>query len=175
MRSLPQHPIAPASYLNRQPERMVLEGYRNWIRGTVLRYTVPWTDAQLLDRDLLGDEDGAEAIIALAGFTKTLGQCAICPLSVLRSGCQHVCRDETLVMGLIAGMQNGDEDAIHLCMEALCCLSQFGPVAAVAGNYALTLKRVDQAMLRIPADFVRRVALRTTGWPRAVPTLMTIH
>lgn len=109
-----------ADYFDRPPEKLVLDGYRHWTRGTVLRSTEPWTEAQLLYRGLLGDEDGERAIIALARFVRALGQCASCPLRAFRSGSRFVCSDETLVMGLIAGIQNGDEPVVHFCLDRLC-------------------------------------------------------
>lgn len=144
-------------YFERPAEKLVLEGYRHWTRGTVMRSTDPWTQAQILYRRLLGDQDGEQAIVALAQFVKTLGQCAICPLRVFNSGSRFICRDETLVMGLIAGIQNCDEQTVTLCLEKLCCAKLCDQAAMAAGNYALTLKWMDKVMLPIPADIIERI------------------
>ena len=147
----PRHPIAPSPYLTRPAERLVLEGYRYWIHGTVLRSTVPWTHAQRLYRGLLGNADGEKAILALANFTRTLGQCAICPPNVCRAGSMHLCHDEALVMGLIAGFQNGDARTVNACMDALCRSSLFDRLGLAAGGLALTLKQMGQVLLPVPA------------------------
>ncbi len=121
----------------------------------------PWTQAQILYRVLLGDEAGERAIIALARSVSTLGQCAPCPLKVFDSGSRFICRDETLVMGLIAGIQNGDEPAVHFCLDTLCRRDLRDRAAMSAGAFALTLKALDYTMLRIPAYVVERIVARS--------------
>ncbi len=164
-----------AAYFDRPPERLVLEGYRHWTRGTVLRSTEPWTQAQLLYRGLLGDEDGETAIVALAHFVTTLGRCAICPLRVFNAGSCNICRDETLVMGLIAGIQNGDEPAIDLCLRKLCRRPLCDSAAMAAGTFALTLKFLGQTMLPIPAHVVARILDRARRAGDGGASRRTIH
>lgn len=161
--ALQSHTVA-SGYFERPAEKLVLEGYRCWTRGFILRSTEPWTQAQLLYHDLLGAEDATHAIVALAGFIKTLGQCAACPLRTFRSGSQFICRDETLVMGLIAGIQNCDETATLICLERLCCRMRRGDAASAAGDYALTLKAMRMVMMPIPAPVIEMVA----GRPQAI-------
>ncbi len=65
------HEAGQTAYFDRPPERLVLEGYRHWTRGTVLRSTEPWTQAQLLYRALLGNKvrrvSVVSAIVGLGG------------------------------------------------------------------------------------------------------------
>lgn len=89
-----------STYFDRPAEKLVLEGYRCWTRGFILRSTEPWTEAHHLYRYLLGEDDAVHGIVALAGFVKSLGSCAACPLRTCRSGSPFICRDETLVMVL---------------------------------------------------------------------------
>lgn len=171
----PPQMMDPSDYLARPAEKLVLEGCRYWIRGTVLQSIEPWTSAQFLYRQVLGDVDGAEAIVALARFTRSLGKSAIQPLSVFKAGCPYVCRDETLVLGLIAGFQNVDERAIHACIGSLCCPRQFDQVAMAAGVFALTLKHMDQVLMPIPARVIERIASRYETSPSGAPLSETIH
>lgn len=161
-------------YLGRPPERLVLQGYRHWTQGYVARSTEPWTEAQRLYRAMLGDADGAQAIIALAGFVKTLGACAACPLKTVQAGAPFICRDETLVMGLIAGIQNVDQPAVEFCLAKLCCRNTCDTVAMAAGLFAINLRSMDQVMTPIPvhalAEIVERTA-STDAEPVARPTL----
>lgn len=147
-------------YFERPPEKMVLQGFRFWTRGTVLRSTEPWTKAQLLYRGMLGDDEGERAIIALARFVSTLGQCATCPLKVFHSSSRFICRDETLVMGLIAGIQNCNELTVHFCLEKLCRRTLRDRTAMSAGAFALTLKALDHIMWPIPAHVVERIVAK---------------
>lgn len=165
----------PDSYFERPAEKLVLEGYRCWTRGYVMRSTEPWTDAQLLYRGMLGDANGEQAIIALAGFVKTLGQCAICPLRMFKSGSRFICRDETLVMGLIAGIQNGDQPAVEFSLKELCCPNLCEDVAMAAGVFALELKAMDKIMMPIPAHVLARIIERSQHEDEAPRTNRTIH
>jgi hypothetical protein len=163
------------AYFERPPEKLVLDGYRHLIRGAALSSSEHLTKAQLLYRRLLGDDDGEKAIMALAKFVRTLGQCAACPLNVFKPGSRHICRDESLVMALIAGIQNGDEQTIHYCLEKLCRPDRRDPAAMTAGAFALTLKSMDCTMLPIPAHVVERIMSRPQA--KALDALVsgTIH
>lgn len=164
-----------SDYFDRPPEKLVLDGYRHWTSGTVLRSTEPWTEAQRLYRGLLGDKDGERAIVALARFVRTLGQCATCPLRVFNAGSRFICRDETLVMGLIAGIQNSDEECVLLCLENLCRRGLIDQAAVAAGDFALTLKAMDQTMLPVPARVVARLLERQQRRAADDATYGTIH
>lgn len=163
------------AYFERPPEKLVLQGFRFWTRGTVLASTKPWTEAQLLYRGLLGDEDGEHAIIALARFVRILGQCAFCPLKVFHSDARFICRDEILVMALIAGIQNVDEPAVHLCLEKLCHPDRRDTSVMAAGGFALTLKALDYTMLPIPAHVVERIMSRLQTTALDTPVHRTVH
>lgn len=172
-RSLHCNPGASA-YFDRPAEKLVLEGYRCWTRGFVLRSTEPWTEAEHLYRHLLGDNDARHAVVALAGFVKTLGRCAACPLRMFHSGSPFICRDETLVMGLVSGIQNCDEAATTFCLELLCCRKRCGEAAQAAGDFALTLKALHMVMMPIPTPVLQSIAGRHHthhAEPQAAPTI----
>lgn len=76
---------------------------------------------------------------------------------------------------MIVGFKNVEEGRVHVCMEALSCPSLSGRVAAAAGRFALTLKRMDQVLLAIPAGVMRRIATRTGTGPLAAHISATIH
>ena len=164
-----------SAYFELPAEKLVLEGYRCWTRGFFMRSTEPWTEAQLLYRSLLGDDDAFQAIVALAGFIKTLGQCAACPLRMFHSGAPQICRDETLVMGLISGIQNCDEAATTFCLERLCCLKRRSEAGLAAGDFALTLKAMRMVMRPIPAPVLVSVVDRPPGHPAEARFSRTLH
>lgn len=149
------------AYFERPPEKLVLDGYRHLIRGAALSSADHLTKAQLLYRGVLGDADGEKAIMALATFVRTLDQCAACPLNVYRPGSHRICRDETLVMAMIAGIQNADEPTVTFCLEKLCCRDLRDRAILAAGAFALTLKYMDQVMLPIPVHVVERILARS--------------
>ncbi len=165
--------VSRADYFERPAEKLVLEGYRCWTRGYAARSTEPWTEAQLLYRGILGDENGEQAIIALAGFVRTLGCCASCPLRMYRSGSPVVCRDETLVMGMIAAIQNGDQPTLDFCLERLCNRDSRDEVAMVAGVFALKLRAMGQMLRPIPRHVLASIVTRSERVPPNVN--QTIH
>lgn len=150
-----------ARYLARPPERLVLEGYRHWTLGYVTGSPSPWQGARTLYRELLSKDDVQPAITALADFVATLGLCASCPLKMFACGSRHLCRDESLVMGLIAGIQNRDDAATELCLTALTCPPRYQDVAMAAGTFAFVLNAVNKVLMPIPASVVRDILARS--------------
>ena len=102
-----------ATYFARPAERLVLEGYRHWAAGKATGDQRSWENAVDLYLDILGHRGSKTAIFALSEFIGALGRCAGCPLRTFEVGSPHVCRDEIMVMGLIAGIQNHDEKAVE--------------------------------------------------------------
>ncbi|QKV20647.1 hypothetical protein HTY61_12350 [Oricola thermophila] len=166
---------ASAAYFARQPERLVLEGYRHWTRGLATRSREPWDQAALLYSDTLGVRCATTALHALSEFVTALGRCAACPLKTFESGSNHVCRDEVLVMGLIAGIQNHDEAAASLCLTELSCASRCDEVALAAGSFALVLRGLDKTLLPIPAHVVRDILDRSRASAYAGRPSPTLH
>jgi len=81
-----------------------------------------------------------------------------CPLNVFKPGSRHVCRDETLVMALIAGIQNGDEQTIHYCWRS--CTAMTGVIRR-PWLPAASRGRCDYTMRPIQAYVVARILSRT--------------
>lgn len=158
--------MSTAEYFERPPEKLVLEGYRCWTRGFALRSAEPWIEAERLYCSLLGPQNGSHAVAALSEFVGTLGRCAVCPLRMFRSGSHAICRDETLVMGLIAGIQNGYGAAVELCLHKLCCPRLCDAAAMGAGTFALTLKAMDAVMMPIPLRVIANVMDLSMGQTR---------
>ncbi len=144
-------------YLARQPEHLVLHGYRCWTRGAATSSRLPWLEAEDLYIDALGERAGRAALDALADFVGTAGMCARCPLRMLKPGARALCRDEALVIGLVAGIQNGDEGASRFCIDALTDDAMAGHVGAAAATYSLLLKGCGRVLLPVPLDVLRSV------------------
>lgn len=163
-----------ARYLARPPERLVLEGYRHWTLGYATGSPSPWQGARTLYRELLSEDDVQPAIAALSDFVGTLGLCASCPLKMFACGSRHICRDESLVMGLIAGIQNRDDEATELCLTGLSCRSRCEDVALAAGTFAFVLTALSKVLMPIPASVVRDILARSEAAERR-HTGATLH
>ncbi|GIL00173.1 MAG: hypothetical protein BroJett030_00720 [Alphaproteobacteria bacterium] len=154
------------SYLSRPPERLVVGGYRHWLTGCATGTLTHWLAARDLYTSLLAADGADMALAALGNFVATLGRCATCPLRFLPSGTDCVCRDEGLVLGLVAGIQCGDEEALHCAAAALACRRRRDEMLVEAGAYALMLKSLGQLLMPIPADAIAGIA---PGSPAVAP------
>lgn|GEM_PF-264409 len=164
-----------AAYFARPAERLVLEGYRHWSFGVAMDNRDAWERAAGLYREIIGDRGASAAVHALSEFVSTLGRCATCPLKTFESGSHHVCRDEVLVMGLIAGIQNHDHAAAELCLTELSCETRCDEVAMAAGSFALILRGLDKTLLPIPAPVVRDILDRSRAALTAAQPKPTLH
>ncbi|MCI5078548.1 hypothetical protein [Oricola sp.] len=164
-----------AAYFARPPERLVLEGYRNWSYGVATADEAAWQRAIDLYSGLLGTRASAAAVQALSEFVGALGRCASCPLKTFETGSRHICRDEVLVMGLIAGIQNQDDEVVGLCLTELSCATRCDEVALAAGSFALVLRGLDKTLLPIPAPVVRDILERSRRAWRDVKPAPTLH
>ena len=147
-------------YFNREPEKLVLDGYRYWTFGVANGTMDSWQDAWNLYSGVLGSQNGRAALNALSHFIKTLGRCASCPLRMFRQGSVHICRDETIILGLIASVQHADHKTVELCLNAISCDTRCEEVATAAADFALTLKALDQILLPIPLQAIEDVLHR---------------
>lgn len=163
------------AYFARPAERLVLEGYRHWTYGFATGDGMSWRSATDLYRDILGGDGSAAAVQALSDFVSTLGRCANCPLKTFASGSSHICRDEILVMGLIAGIQNNDEEATALCLAELSCATRCEEVALAAGSFGLVLRGLDKSLLPIPAPLLRDILARSRPASRDTQSNRTLH
>lgn len=149
-----------ADYLNRKPEQLVVRGYRDWLQGCAGDDRWAWNTVGNLYAAELGEAEGRIALEGLAQFVMALGRCATCPLRFFPSETFHLCRDECLVLSLVAALQHGDEDAQRMSAEGLVCRSRCPELVAAAGDYAMRLKMFDCTLLPIPplvvADFLDR-------------------
>lgn len=165
-----------AAYFARPPERLVLEGYRRWTGGAATGdVREGWQSVVELYRDILGDRSSLVAVRTLSDFVSTLGRCATCPLRTFETGSHHICRDEVLVMGLIAGIQNHDDEAARLCLTGLACETRCDEVAMAAGSFALVLRGLNMTLLPIPAPVVRDIIKRARPIWRGDEPAPTLH
>lgn len=154
-------PGQESDYFVRTPERLVLEGYRHWVAGFDNGSIAPWELAWDLYETILGADHAKSALSELAHFIRTTGRCATCPLRSFPTGARHLCRDECLTLGLIAGAQHGDDSVVGKCLEAMTCPARREPVALAAGSFALTLRALNQRLLPIPAYVVDDIVTRS--------------
>ena len=147
------------NYFRRSPERLVLEGYRHWTAGFETGSIQPWEMAWTLYAEELGDDDARTALAALSAFIRTLKQCAVCPLRANPFHSNHLCIEECLTIGLVAGIQHAD-DTPEFCLRHLACPARRHEIEADAHLFAKTLTRMDQILLPVPRHVIEDVVGR---------------
>ncbi len=147
-------------YLQRRPERLVIEGYRRWTTGFVTGSIVPWEMARELYCEVLGEQDGVAALNSLSQYVRTLKKCATCPLRSFPHNSSHLCMEECLTMGLIAGLQHQD-DAADICLHHIACKQMCDEVELAAMDFANTLMSMEQVLLPVPAFVVNDILKRS--------------
>ncbi|MCB1476326.1 MAG: hypothetical protein H6883_05760 [Rhodobiaceae bacterium] len=153
-------------YLNRSPERLVVEGYRCLLSQAVDEKTLPVESAWLLYAGLLGPEGGRWALGELSRFLTSLQLCAQCPLRTSPARTDGMSREECLVLALLASLQHGDEIGHRCSAEALVCPLKATEFTEAAGSFAMTLKALRQLLLPFPHALIDRLAspdAMTTG------------
>lgn len=148
-----QHP-----YLNRPGEHLVLEGYRHWTTGIICgEPAVYWKKTWNLYAEKLGASEGRLALSALSRFVRTLGHCAGCPLKTSPVGCQYLCRDEVMILGLLSGLQHNEETTIALCLDGLVCPKRCEEVLLAAEILATTLRTLGKTLLPVPSGTIKAI------------------
>jgi len=162
-------------HFDRPTEKMILESIRLWSHGQALKSSDTWTHAQHIYRNALGDAMGEQAIIALARFIAVLGRCASCPLRTFPAPAAYVSHDETLMLGLVAGIQNSDQAAIDFCLEGLCCPSLCEEVSSAAAVFALTMRACNNVMRPIPVPTLKKIISTSGGKAGGSDRRTTLH
>jgi hypothetical protein len=134
------------SYLDRAPERLVLQGYRQWMGGYDTACVACWERASDLYIDELGARAAGPVVMALGQWVRMLRRQARRQLSALPGSCHRLCRDECLAMAMIAASQNGDEG----CRDLACAeLAEDGPDARLSSATRLFAEALDESGLRM--------------------------
>lgn len=147
----------PSTYLKRDAEHLVLEGYRFWSSGIICGDLAHWDAAASLFQDEMGISEGPLALEALKEFAKTLGLCAHCPLKTSPVGCKFLCRDEVMILGLLAGLQHGEDTTVALCLDALAPQYRHLKILNAAETLATVLRTFGKALLPVPGGTIKSI------------------
>ena len=146
-------------------EFLVLEGYRHWGSGVIQKDCKYWKLASKLFVERLGEKPGTLALKALTEFATIPGHSAREPLKTCEMGCPRICRDEILILGILAGLQHGDETAITLCLDGLIHQGDHDQVLTAADALACVLRSVDNVLFPIPAASIKAILTDKVSTP----------
>ena len=148
-------------YLQRPPENLTINGYRNWIAGYMTQNQIHWDTCRNKFKKQMGKIDGELACDALGQVVRSLGNCALCPLKCNAPESSHLASDECMLLGLIASIQHGDDEALQACAYTLTCKQNFHKIISPASEYAAFMKACGSLLLPIPASVISDIHLKS--------------
>lgn len=148
------------SYLDRLPERLVVDGYRYWMAGYETGGIRPWELAWTLYVNELGPRDGGAALSALAQWIQALRTSSLEPRQFFPFQCRRLCRDECLAVSLIAAIQNGEVPCVDFCLDQIAQTGTRKEVRDAADGLAASLCDFGQVLMPVPLTVVEDIAAR---------------
>jgi len=139
----------------RMPESLLIEGYRLWLTGIETDDPHHWGEAWTLCSTIVGSSKGRLLLDAICAFTRTLKRCSQCPLRIHEAGTGSLCSQELLIIGLISGIQYGDETMVKLVLEQLSCPLKKADVLVSAEVLAVTLSTLGVKLAPACMECVR--------------------
>ncbi|HSM41370.1 MAG TPA: DUF1513 domain-containing protein [Afifellaceae bacterium] len=94
-------------YLDREPELLVVNGYRHWVAGCQTGDAGHWSEAWNLFAVRLGPRAARPVIGQLSSWVKSICLWRTEPLNLFHVGCRYVCRDMRHYIGSVAANAEG--------------------------------------------------------------------
>ncbi|MEM7215178.1 MAG: hypothetical protein AAF423_06510 [Pseudomonadota bacterium] len=146
-------------------ERILLEGCRSLFKDK------PWSGECLQERtrrifdEFVGKKASHDLSEHLLVHLECLNHGRVYPIRTYPTGCEFICRDEAVFLGLIAGIQNGNATTVALCLDYLCCPSCVQQSRQTAENLVACLSRCKKYLLPVPANVIRDILTRGITTP----------
>jgi hypothetical protein len=85
---------------------------------------------------------------------------APCPIACFPGGCRHICRQECLVLAIVAASQNNDFDTLAAAMRQLLEPEGHEEVMHPALAYADAMRESDMMLMPVPRRVIEEIAGR---------------
>ncbi len=154
-------------YLDREPELLVVNGYRHWVAGYQTGDAGHWSEAWNLFAVRLGPRAARPVIGQLSSWVKSICLWRTEPLNLFHVGCRYICRDECLAASMVAAGQHDDMACLRYCAGRLCGPDGGTETVEAAIGLASSLKSAGRDMMPVPLDVVRGLVER--------PPTSTLH
>lgn len=143
------HDAAPARVVpfpGRTPERLVGVGFRCWLSGFETGDISCWEDTWNAYRDVLGTDGAKPVVLGLSQFVRGVKASAARDIETYPATSRGFCRDECLVISIVAACQHGERSALCACASALVGSNDIGDTLSSAQNFAAELKAAGQTL-----------------------------
>jgi alkylhydroperoxidase/carboxymuconolactone decarboxylase family protein YurZ len=158
-------PIDPSGavvsrYLERSPEKLVVEGLRRWMQGCERGSIDCWERAANLYAEELGITEGSRVLAALALWVDTLRTWMDRPAGLSPSECPRLCRDECFAVTMIAACQNRDDESLAHALGRLVPAEGRADVVRATRAFADALAETGQILIPVPGAVIREIGTR---------------
>ncbi|WEK50604.1 MAG: hypothetical protein P0Y66_00370 [Candidatus Kaistia colombiensis] len=154
-------PCGSASrYLERQPEKLVVEGLRRWMQGCERGSVACWELAANLYAEELGSAESLRVLRALAQWVESLRRWMDRPAGLSPSLCPSLCRDECCAVTMIAACQNQDDESLLGSLEWLTLPEGHAEVVRATRAFAQALAETGQILMPVPGAVIREIVAR---------------
>ena len=130
----------------RAPERLVGVGFRCWLTGFTSGDIGCWEEAWNTYSSTLGNDRAKALLIDLSQFVKAVSATSERAIEVQQPGCRGFCRDECLVISIIAACQHGARNALSASTAALIGSDAIGDALCGAQKFACSLRSANQVL-----------------------------
>ena len=151
---------ATSRYLERQPEKLVVEGLRRWMQGCERGSATCWELAASLYAEELGSAEGRRVLGALAHWVEALRRWMDRPAGLSPSHCPRLCLDECCAVSMIAACQNHDEGSLLDAMKRLILPEGHAEVIRATRIFAEALADTGQILIPVPQAVIHEIATR---------------
>lgn len=147
-------------YLDRLPERLVVEGLRRWMQGCERGSVTCWEMAANLFTEEFGPIEGHRMLGELVQWVDALRAGMDRPASLSPYECPRLCRDECVALAMIAASQHGDMESLNTAVDALVQPDARADTIRAARAFGNALAETGQMLIPVPDPVIRDVACR---------------
>lgn len=151
---------AKAGYLDRLPERLVVEGFRRWMAGYDTGDIQCWELAWNLYAKALGPKQARSAMGELSYWVRVIRANSARPMCLFPYGCSKLCRDECMAVSMVAGVQHRDQCALEAAAVQLIGNERIDETVDAARSFGEMLDSIGQHLIAVPRPVIEDIALR---------------
>lgn len=147
-------------YLDRLPERLVVEGFRRWMAGYDTGDIQCWEMAWNLYAKALGPKQARSAMAELSCWVRAIRASSSRSMCLFPYGCGKLCRDECMAVSMLAGVQHRDDSALEIAAAQLIGCEHIDETVDAARSFGELLDSIGQHLIPVPKPVIEDIALR---------------
>lgn len=144
-------------YLDRKPEKLLLEGFRQWSGGYETGCVGCWEAAQDAFAAELGVRAAAEPLFLLARLVRHLRNAGSRQMQTYPASCRHVCRDECCLMAMVSEAHGPGREGFTLAATALTGQAPDDDLYELAAELRAALAQSGLSLLPVPASVIESI------------------